>query len=91
MQPPPVSVAALPLLPVGEDGPFAAEQLPRCDQLVAVVLAGEREPLWVPRTVSWRLISAFSDSQPRGHRPHLAQHDRPLWPFDSPICYSLVC
>jgi hypothetical protein len=47
--------------------------------------------MWVPRTMPGALISAFSDSEPRGHRPHLAQHDRTLWPSDSPICCSLVC
>jgi putative transposase len=38
----------------------------------------------VPRTVSWPLISAFATSRPRGHGPQPAQHDRPLWPSDSP-------
>jgi hypothetical protein len=32
---------------------------------------------WVARTMPRALISAFSDSHPRGHRPHLAQNDRP--------------
>jgi hypothetical protein len=35
---------ALTLLPVGEDGPVAVEQLPRREQLVAVLGAREREP-----------------------------------------------
>ena len=41
--------------------------------------------LWVPRTVSPSLIRAF----PAGGPDHLgsgpAQHDRQLWPSDSPI------
>ena len=40
--------------------------------------------LWVPRTVSRPLISAFAASRPRGHGPQPAQHDRSLWLFDSP-------
>jgi transposase-like protein len=34
--------------------------------------------LWVPRTESRRLISAFAASRPRGHGPQPAQHDRSL-------------
>ena len=36
--------------------------------------------LWVPRTVSRPLISAFPASRPRSNRPTAAQHDRPLGP-----------
>ncbi len=37
--------------------------------------------LWVPRTVSGSLISAFDAGRRR--RPRQAQHDRSLWPSDS--------
>jgi putative transposase len=47
--------------------------------------------LWVPRTVSRPLVSAFAAGRPRGHGPQPAQHDRPLWPSDSPICCSPAC
>jgi len=40
-------------------------------------------PVWVPRTVSRSLISAFMAGRPRRHRLQAAQHDRPLWPSDS--------
>jgi hypothetical protein len=39
--------------------------------------------LWVPRTVSRPLISAFAASQPRSHGSQAAQQDLPPWPFDS--------
>jgi hypothetical protein len=35
-----------------------------------------RDRLWVPRTVSWPLISAFAASQPRSHGSQAAQQDR---------------
>ena len=44
--------------------------------------------LWVPRTVSRPLISAFAASRPRSHGSQAAQQDRTLWPFDSPTCCS---
>jgi hypothetical protein len=50
-----------------------------------------RRCLWVPRTASRPLTSAFSISQPRSQGPQPAQHDRPLWPLDSPLCCSPVC
>ena len=40
--------------------------------------------LWVPRTVSRSLISAFMAGRPHRHRPEAVQHDHPLWPLDSP-------
>ena len=39
--------------------------------------------LWVPRTVSRPLISAFAASRPRSHGSQAAQQDLPPWPFDS--------
>jgi DDE superfamily endonuclease len=39
--------------------------------------------VWVPRTVSRSLISAFMAGRPRRHRLQAAQHDRSLWPSDS--------
>ena len=42
-----------------------------------------RRSLWVPRTVSRPLISAFAASQPRSHGSQAAQQDLPPWPFDS--------
>ena len=42
-----------------------------------------RRDLWVPRTVSRSLISAFAAGRPQHHRPGPAQHDRQLWPSDS--------
>jgi DNA-binding transcriptional LysR family regulator len=39
--------------------------------------------LWVPRTMSRPLISAFAASQPRSHGSQAAQQDLPPWPFDS--------
>ena len=38
--------------------------------------------VWVPRTVSRPLISAFAASQPRSHGSQAAQQDRSPWPFD---------
>jgi hypothetical protein len=39
--------------------------------------------LWVPRTVSRPLISAFAAGRPRSHGSQAAQQDRSPWPFDS--------
>jgi hypothetical protein len=39
--------------------------------------------VWVPRTVSWVLISAFAATRPHSHGAHSAQHDRRLRPSDS--------
>ena len=39
--------------------------------------------LWVPRTVSPCLTSAFRGVDLQHHRPGPAQHDRWLWPYDS--------
>jgi hypothetical protein len=47
--------------------------------------------VWVPRTVSQPLISAFAAGDLKGHGPQPAQHDRPLWPSDSPTCCSPAC
>src|SRR6185312_134558 len=46
--------------------------------------------LWVPRTVSRPLISAFVASRPRHHGPESAQHDRPLWPSEHLAYLMLV-
>jgi hypothetical protein len=50
---------------------------------VAVLRRSNPRPLWVPRTVSPSLISAFVAGRPHRHRPEAAQHDRLLWPSDS--------
>jgi hypothetical protein len=39
--------------------------------------------IWVPRTVSRALSSAFVASRPRSHGSQAAQQDLPPWPFDS--------
>jgi hypothetical protein len=39
--------------------------------------------LWVPRTLSWRLISAFATSRRPQRSLNPGQHDRSLWPSDS--------
>ena len=52
--------------------------------VAAWVLPETNRGLWVPRTVSRPLISAFAASRPHHHGPEAAQHDRPLWPSDSP-------
>ena len=39
--------------------------------------------LWVPRTESRPLISAFAASRPRSPGLQAAQQDLPPWPFDS--------
>ena len=39
--------------------------------------------VWVPRTVTRPLISAFAAGRPRSHGSQAAQHDLPLWPSDS--------
>jgi hypothetical protein len=39
--------------------------------------------LWVPRTVSRPLISAFATSQPLSDGSQASQQDRSPWPFDS--------
>jgi putative transposase len=46
-------------------------------------LVTKKWTLWVPRTVSRPLISAFAASQPRSHGSQAAQQDLPPWPFDS--------
>jgi hypothetical protein len=57
---------------------------------IKVPATGNRYPIdpqvirvWVPRTVSRPLISAFAASQPRSHGSEAAQQDRSPWPFDS--------
>jgi broad specificity phosphatase PhoE len=40
--------------------------------------------VWVPRTRSRHLISAFASSRAR-YSPNCDQHDRSLWLFDSSI------
>jgi hypothetical protein len=42
-----------------------------------------RGTLWVPRTVSRSLISAFAAGRPRSHGSQAVEQDRALWPFDS--------
>jgi hypothetical protein len=51
---------------------------------LVVLLGGLPVALRVPRTVSQPLISAFMGERPHRHGPQAAQHDRPLWPSDSP-------
>ena len=48
----------------------------------ALLAALTRSPVWVPRTVSQPLISAFAASQPRSHGSQAAQQDRAPWPLD---------
>jgi hypothetical protein len=47
--------------------------------------------LWVPRTVSRPLISAFAASRPRSNSSQAAQHDRSPWHFDSLTWRSPAC
>ena len=49
------------------------------------------DTVWVPRTVSWRLTSAFANQPTSRSWSAAAQHDRLLWPSDSPICCSPAC
>jgi hypothetical protein len=51
--------------------------------------SGNGDGLRVLRTVS--SDQRFADSRPRGDGLQPAQHDRPLWPSDSPICCSPTC
>ena len=94
---------SLAVRPIGENGLVPVEQFPRGDELRGVGGAGEGKPcfqrlaadpetVWVPRTVSCRLTSAFSDSRPRVwvpetvlvavdlplRRPEAARHDPPV-------------
>jgi hypothetical protein len=46
-------------------------------------LVARRWTLWVPRTESRPLISAFAASRPRSPGLQAAQQDLPPWPFDS--------
>ena len=46
-------------------------------------LVCRRWTLWVPRTVSPCLTSAFRGVDLQHPRPGSARHDRPLWPRDS--------
>ena len=47
--------------------------------------------VWVPRTVSRPLISAFAASRPRSHSSRAAQHDRSPWLSDSRTWRSPAC
>src|SRR5688500_15243995 len=47
--------------------------------------------LWVPRTVSRPLISAFAASRPRQHGLPAAEHDRSPWLFDPHTWRSSEC
>ena len=49
----------------------------------SVATCGLSSSLWVPRTVSRSLISAFAAGRPEHQRLGPAQHDRQLWPSDS--------
>ena len=56
----------------------------RCHRLVTpdTILGWHR--LWVPRTVSPSLASAFAARRPQRHRRRRDQHDRSMWPSASP-------
>jgi putative transposase len=54
-------------------------------------LVRRRWTLWVPRTASLPLISAFAASWPRSYGSQAAQQDCSLWPFDSRTCCSPAC
>jgi len=47
--------------------------------------------VWVPRTVSRILTSAFAVAQVRRPPAIADQHDRSLWPSDSPTSRSDAC
>ena len=49
------------------------------------------QALWVPRTVSRPLISAFAASRPRSHSSHATRHARSPWLFDSHTWCSPAC
>ena len=49
------------------------------------------QSLWVPRTVSHLLTSAFVVGQARRPPAIADQHDRSLWPYDSPTSRSDAC
>jgi hypothetical protein len=53
------------------------------DQLSLAAALPRPGALWVPRTVSRPLISAFAASRPRSRGLQGAQQDLPPWPFDS--------
>ena len=48
-----------------------------------IVVVGPTAGLWVPRTLTQSLISAFTAGRPRRPPSRGSQHDRPLWPSDS--------
>jgi hypothetical protein len=63
----------------------------RLDAAIGPIKQRRRGHMWVPRTVSRPLISAFAVSQPRIHSSQAAQHARSPWPFDSHTWYSPAC